>query len=150
MCNNLEILIGFVLDSRIRQLQFTKQNKCSNDPRTGGWPYREKRSGGHRNEQQKEDWLILVRPGQGFGTIDNWFVNLGLLLFIRIKAQGKFIIMSIETWLLGEFSCYLSVLNFSEGQIDSFSLVAWNCKVSNSYLYFQLVCWGPVKESSLK
>lgn len=103
------------------------------------WPYIERRLDRNRSKQQI-DWLFqatfLVRSGQGLGTIDNWLLNLRLLLFIRIKAQENFSILSIETGLLGEFSCYLSALEFSEDQTDSFSLVAWNCKASNPHPYF--------------
>lgn len=71
---------------------------------------------GKRSKQQKVDWLFqvtfLVRPGQGLGTIDNWLLNLGSLLFIRITAQENFSILSIEMGLLGEFSCHLSALDF--------------------------------------
>lgn len=95
---------------------------------------------GNRSQQQKVDWIFqatfLVRPGQGLGTIDNWLLNLGLLLFIKIKAQENFIILSVETGLLGEFSGYLSALGFPEDEIDSFSLVTRGCKASNPHPYF--------------
>lgn len=100
--------------------------------------YREKVG---RKQKQATDRLVIssyfpCKARTGLGTIDNWLLNLRLLLFIRIKAQENFSILSIETGLLEEFSCYLSALDFSEDQIDSFSLVAWNCKASNPHPYF--------------